>query len=170
MSPELTLVRHFLGAIAYRAQKALRDAPGAYAEFSAGNQLRTPVEILRHMTSLLGYVRTFYIGGSYPMKPDPLADFDAEIARFHDLLEDVGRLLESGERPGTLTYAQLLQGPLADLMTHVGQLALLRRLSGSPVPPENFIHADVSADRLGRSQPLPARPDDHWPEAPTPLK
>lgn len=170
MSPELALVRHFLGAIAYRTQKALRDAPPEYADLSVGHRHRTPVEILRHMTSLLGYVRTFYIGGTYPMQPEPLQGFDAEVARFHDLLEDVGRLLESGERPGTLTYAQLLQGPLADLMTHVGQLALLRRLAGSPVAPENFIFADVRADRLGADQPKPARPDEHWPEAPEPLK
>lgn len=170
IDPELALVRHFLGAIAYRTQKALRDAPREYAEFAAGNQVRTPAEILRHMTSLLGYVRTFYVGGTYPMKPEPLADLAAEAARFHEMLEDVGRRLESGERPGDLTYLQLLQGPLADLMTHVGQLALLRRLAGTPVRPENFIHADVRADRLGREQPHPARPDDHWPEAPAPLK
>lgn len=167
MDPELALLRHFLGAIAYRTQKALRDAPREYADFSAGNGLRTPAEILRHMTSLLGYVRTFYVGGEYPVKPEPLADMAAEITRFHDLLQDVGRRLENGERPGTLTHAQLLQGPLADLMTHVGQLALLRRLAGSPVPPENFIHADVRGDRLGADQPPPARPDEHWPEAPS---
>lgn len=164
MPPELELIRHFLAAIAYRTQKAVREAPPQYPDFAAGNRLRTPVEILRHMTSLLGYLRTFYIGGTYPMKPEPLADFDAEIARFHDMLEDVGRLIASGERPGSLTYAQLLQGPLADIMTHVGQLALLRRLAGAPIPPENFIFADVRAERLGRDQPPPARPDDDWVE------
>ena len=140
----------------------MREAPPQYPDFVAGNRLRTPVEILRHMTSLLGYLRTFYIGGTYPMKHEPLADFDAEIARFHDMLEDVGRLIPSGERPGSLTYAQLLQGPLADIMTHVGQLALLRRLAGAPIPPENFIFADVRAERLGRDQPPPARPDQDW--------
>jgi hypothetical protein len=54
----------------------------------------------------------------------------------------------------------MLQGPFADAMTHVGQIALLRRLADSPVPSENFIYADVSIDNLGPDQPLPARPDE----------
>jgi hypothetical protein len=68
---------------------------------------------------------------------------------------------------GSLSAEQLLQGPLADVMTHVGQLALLRRLLGAPVAPENFIFADVDATRLGVNQSLPARPDEHWPERPS---
>jgi hypothetical protein len=67
---------------------------------------------------------------------------------------------------GTLTPQQLLQGPLADVMTHVGQLAMLRRLAGDPVAPENFIYADVRADRLDANQPPPAQPDAEWPERP----
>ena len=77
------LLQHFLAAIAYRTQKALRDAPEHYADFPPGHEVRTPVEILRHMTSLMGYVRTFFEGGSYPMRPEPLPTFADEIARFH---------------------------------------------------------------------------------------
>jgi hypothetical protein len=76
------LARHFLAAIAYRTQKALRGAPAHYPDFAAGNQVRTPAEILRHMTSLMGYVRTLFLGGTYPL-PDPLPTFAGEVGRFH---------------------------------------------------------------------------------------
>ena len=165
MDRDRELLRHFLAAIAYRTQKALRDAPEQYPTFSAGNRVRTPVELIRHMTSLMGYVRTFFVGGSYPAKPDPLPTFKEEVARFHAMLEAVGALLR-GDAQCSLTTEQLLQGPFADTMTHVGQLAMLRRLADAPVAPENFIYADIRAERLNADQPPPARPDPRWPEAP----
>src|SRR6266576_4530431 len=72
MDRDRHLLRHFLAAIAYRTQKALRGAPDHYPTFSAGNRARTPAELIRHMTSLMGYVRTHFQGGTYPAKPDPL--------------------------------------------------------------------------------------------------
>lgn len=159
-------VGHLLAAIAYRTQKALRDAPPHYPSFAAGGQVRTPVEILRHMTSVLGYARTFAIGGSYPFKPEPLADFRAEQLRFHEMLESVRDHLAADGSLGSLSATQLVQGPLADVLTHVGQLAMLRRMAGAPVAPENFIFAEVSEAQLGADQPAPARPDEHWPERP----
>jgi hypothetical protein len=51
-------------------------------------------------------------------------------------------------------------------MTHAGQLAMLRRLAGTPVPPENFIAADITPERLGQNQAMPGSPDREWPEAP----
>jgi hypothetical protein len=158
------LLKHFLAAIAYRTQKAVREAPMEYWTFSSGNKSRTPAEILRHMTSVLGYARTFILGGNYPIHPDPLANTDEEINRFHEVLEDLGRLLSEGAPLNGISEQQLLQGPLADVMSHVGQLALLRRLSGSPVPPENFIFADIAPERLGRNQSAPRHPDKEWPE------
>lgn len=158
------LVSHFLAAIAYRTQKALRDGPLDFPRFSAGNQSRTPVELLRHMTSVLGYARTFKLGGTYPAKPEPLNSFGEEQERFHALLIGLRDELDERGALGSLSAEQLLQGPLADVMTHVGQLALLRRLHGNPVPPENFIYADVTAARLGPDQSPPARPDAEWPE------
>jgi len=165
MNRDRELLRHFLAAIAYRTQKALRGAPDHYPTFSAGNRVRTPAELIRHMTALMGYVRTHFQGGTYPMKPEPLPSFDEEVTRFHSTLESVGDLLAS-ETPCAITTEQLLQGPFADTMTHVGQLAMLRRLADSPVAPENFIYADIRADRLHADQPPPARPDKHWPDAP----
>lgn len=168
MDPERALLRHLLAAIAYRTQKALRDAPAGYPDFAAGHQARTPVEILRHMTSVLGYTRTFFTGGTYPISPAPLASFQDEIARFHGMVEDLAGHLAAGTPVNGLSHRQLLQGPLSDVMTHVGQLALLRRLAEAPVPPENFIYADIQADRLGPDQAMPTRPDDVWPERPPP--
>jgi hypothetical protein len=156
------LLQHFLAAIAYRTQKALRGAPEHYPDFPPGQEVRTPVEILRHMTSLMGYVRTFFVGGTYPVRPDALATFSEEISRFHEMLEDVGRLIASDTPPNDITTEQLLQGPFSDVMTHVGQLAILRRLAQSPVAAENFIYADIKRDRLSSEQPLPVRPDADW--------
>lgn len=160
------LLLHFLAAIAYRTQKAVRGAPESYPNLSTGNRSRTPVEILRHMTSLMGYTRTHFKGGSYPRKPEPLETFRDEVARFHEELEHLAEVLDGVETLEDEMAERLLQGPLADTMTHVGQLAYLRRLAGSPVPPENFFSAEVSADRLGPDQPLPTDPDEEWPEGP----
>jgi len=165
MTRDRELLRHYLAAIAYRTQKAVRDASDDFPSFAAGNQVRTPVEIVRHMTSLMGYTRTHFLGGSYPVKPDPLPTFVEEVRRFHDLLAAVGELLAAGT-PVQVTPEQLLQGPLADVMTHIGQLALLRRLAGAPVPPESFLDAQIDAARLGPDQAMPARPDKVWPERP----
>ena len=163
MDRDRELLRHFLAAIAYRTQKALRDAPEHYATFGAGNRVRTPAELVRHIASLMGYVRTFFEGGTYQAQPLPA--FQAEVERLHEQLQEVGKLLASGAKCA-ITTEQLLQGPLADAMTHVGQLAMLRRLADAPIAPENFIYADVRADRLHAGQPLPARPDKVWPEKP----
>ncbi len=83
------------------------------------------------------------------------------------MLAEVGRLLAAGTPLHDISHQQLLQGPFADCMTHVGQLALLRRLADAPVAPENFVYADIRSDRLGPDQAMPARPDRHWPERPT---
>jgi hypothetical protein len=87
-----------------------------------------------------------------------------EVQRFHDVLQDLGKLLISGAPLGGITEEQLLQGPFADAMTHAGQLALLRRLAGEPVPPESFVDAAIRSDRLGPDQPEPVSADVDWPE------
>jgi hypothetical protein len=158
------VLRHYLASIAYHAQKAIRGAPLEFWRFSAGNKVRTPEEILRHLTSVMGYARTFFTGGRY--WPEPLSSIDMEIDRFHEILRDVSGLIESEAPLHEITELQLLQGPFSDVMTHIGQLSLLRRLFGSPVPPENFIFAAISSERLGRSQEEPRRPDRNWPEGP----
>ena len=158
MDDKRHMLRHFLAALAYRTQKAVRGAPGDFPTFAAGNDVRTPKELVRHMTSVLGYARTFFIGGTY--YPEPLPTFRDEVKRFHAMLEDLRGHLESGT-PCELSEEQLLQGPFSDAMTHAGQLAMLRRLHGGlPVRSENFIYAAISHDNLSSDQPDPVAPDE----------
>jgi hypothetical protein len=161
-SDKRAVLCHFLAALAYRTQKALRAAPDDFGGFDAGNDVRTPKEIVRHMTSVLGYARTYFLGGSY--RAEPLPRFEDEVARFHEMLTKLSDHLEAGDQLRTISLEQLLQGPLSDAMTHAGQLAVLRRLHGTPVPPENFIYADVNASNVGEHQAEPRRPDKDWPE------
>lgn len=160
MDAERQVVLHAVATVAYRTQKALRDAPCDFGDFEAGAGVRTPRELVRHMTSVLGYARTYFVGGVF--RPDPLPTLEAEIERFHETVADLGAHLRGGTDLRDITMLQLLQGPVSDAMTHAGQLALLRRLAGSPVASENFIFADVSSDRLGSDQPLPAAPNSGW--------
>lgn len=165
MDDKRDLLRHFLAALAYRTQKALRGAPSDFGSFRADDGVRTPAELVRHMTSVLGYARTFFVGGQY--WPDPLPSLHHEILRFHDMLQDLARHLETGTPlQQDMSPEQLIQGPFADAMTHAGQLAMLRRLAGAPVAPENFVVADIDPDRLGPDQADPVSPDAIWPEAP----
>ena len=156
---------HFLAALAYRTQKALRDAPADFGAFRAADGVRTPSELVRHMASVLGHARTYFVGGTY--HPEPLASLRDEVLRFHEMLSALAAHLEKGTalREG-MTPERLLQGPLSDAMTHAGQLAKLRRFAGSPVPPENFVHAAIDPQRLGPDQADPVGPDAVWPEAP----
>ena len=162
MSEKPAMLQHFLAALAYRTQKALRGAPEDFGEFEAGNMIRTPRELVLHMASVLGYALTFFRGGSY--RPDPLPTLDEAVHRFHSVLKDLSDHLEAGDRLRDVTPEQLLQGPFSDAMTHAGQLAMLRRLHGEPVRPENFVFADVHPSNLGEDQPEPRRPDTQWPE------
>jgi SAM-dependent methyltransferase len=156
------VLRHFLGALAYRTQKALRGAPPAFALFDPGHGVRPPKELIRHMTSVLGYANTFFVGGVY--RPGSLETMDQEVARFHDMLAQLAAHLANGIPLLGVTEEQLLQGPFADAMTHGGQLALLRRLAGAPVPPENFVFAEIRRERLGPDQAEPVSPDAEWPD------
>jgi hypothetical protein len=163
---ERRLLRHFLAALAYRTQKAIRGASDSYADFRIAPTVRTPHELVWHMTGVLGYARTFFIGGTW--RPEILDTFAAEVARFHETVESLAAHLDAGV-PDGITLPRLLQGPLSDAMTHAGQLAMLRRLSGDPVPPENFVLADVRPENLGPSQPEPAAPKAGWrPDQPPP--
>ena len=165
MDDKRELLRHFLAALAYRTQKALRGAPEDFGSFRAAEGVRTPAQVVCHMTSVLGYARTFFVGGSY--WPDELPSLRDEIRRFHDMLQDLGRHLEIGSPwLGGMSAERLLQGPFSDAMTHAGQLAMLRRLAGNPVAPEDFSGAHISAEQLGPDQAEPAKPDAIWLEAP----
>lgn len=160
MSDSRRMLQHFLAALAYRTQKALRGAPAGFADFRAATHSRTPAELIRHMTSVIGYARTFLHGGSF--SPDPLPSFDEEIARFHHTVEGLRDDFADPTLSAAISDEQFLQGPLSDAMTHAGQLAMLRRMAGSPVASENFIFARIDAGNVTGSQAEPAAPDPWW--------
>ncbi len=160
MTVTRALLQHLLATIAYRTQKALRDAPDDFGDFRAGHHVRTPHELLWHMTGLMGYARTMLHGGDYA--PPPTPTWRDEVARFHEQLALLRDDLANASLTARISDEQFLQGPLADCLTHVGQLAMLRRMHGVPVPSENFIMADVRPDNVSAAQPLPAAPDAWW--------
>ncbi|MFN8389925.1 MAG: hypothetical protein U0136_06520 [Bdellovibrionota bacterium] len=165
MDDKRQMLRHFLGALAYRTQKALRGAPETFGEFDPGKGVRTPKEIVRHMTGVISYVPILFDGERLPS--DPLPSLNDEVCRFHEVLKQISQLIESGiPFQEGIRAEQLLQGPLSDAMSHAGQLAMLRRLAGNPIPPENFVFAQIDSERLGADQPEPARPSEVWNEAP----
>lgn len=160
MNESRRILRHFLAALAYRTQKALRGAPDDFADFRAGTNARTPWELVWHMTSVTGYARTMFHGGSFD--PPAMPSFTAEVERFHATLEALRDDFGNAALTPAISDEQFLQGPLADAMTHAGQLAMLRRLAGSPVASENFIFARIDAANVGMSQPEPVAPDSWW--------
>ena len=167
MTESRQLLQHFLAALAYRTQKALREAPDHFADFRAGPTVRTPKELVRHMTGVIGYAQTMLRGGTFA--PPDLDSFDAEIDRFHAILAKLRDDFGDSALTTSISDQQFLQGPLSDAMTHAGQLAMLRRISGSPVPSENFIFADVRSDNVSRSQAAALAPDLWWhPDDPPP--
>ena len=154
------LLQHFLASLAYRTQKALRDAPAGFGDLRVAPTARTPHELLAHMTHVIGFARTTMHGGSF--SAPRLARLGDEIARFHDTLAALHADLGNPSLAATMTDERLLQGPLADAMTHAGQLAMLRRLAGSPVPSEDFSEAAIDSANVGPDQPEPASPDAGW--------
>jgi hypothetical protein len=164
MDEQRKMVRHFLAALAYRTQKALRDAPPEFAEFRVAPKVRTPHELIRHMDGVLGSARSYFTGEPYSVPY--FSEFSDAVAHFHETLADLAHHLETGTELREITLERVLQGPCCDAMSHAGQIAMLRRLAGSPVPPENFIYAAVSAENLGPEQPMPVRPDEEWIDRP----
>ena len=165
MNPTRHMLQHFLAALAYRTQKALRGAPADFGDFSVGGNVRTPKELVWHMAGVIGYARTMLHGGAY--QPPRLDTFEEDVARFHEVLDALHRDFGDDSLTATISDEQFLQGPLSDAMTHAGQLAMLRRMHGSPVASENFIFARVETSNVSAEQAEPAAPDAWWrPDAP----
>ncbi len=155
MDEKRALLRHVLGTIAYRGGKTLRDAPPGFASFKAGETTRSPGQILAHIGDLFEWALSA-AKGAQQWKESPQLEWDAEVRRFFDTLGALDAYLAS-EAPLGAPAEQLFQGPLADSLTHVGQLALLRRLAGASVKAENYFKADIAAGRVGTSQAPPRR-------------
>ena len=156
--PGLALLRHAVATVAYRGGKSLRGAPASFARFSAGGKARTPEQILAHLGDLFDWALSLVKGEETWNDSVPLP-WEEEVARFHAALERFDASLTSGQ-PLRVSPEKLFQGPLADALTHVGQIAILRRLAGSPVRGENYFRAEIEAGRVGRDQAAPRREFD----------
>lgn len=147
-------LRHTVATLAYRAGKVLRDAPPGFGACKATDTSRTAAEILAHLADLLDWAVSMARGSEAWNGAGP-GEWDADVARFFDSLQRFDAALQAGT-PSCSTQ-RLFQGPVADALTHVGQLALLRRVAGAPVRAENYFRADVLAGRVGPDQPPPRR-------------
>jgi hypothetical protein len=144
------LLRHSVATIAYRGGKVIRDAPQGYVSFDAGEKTRTPLQILAHISDLFDWALTM-VKGKPAWHDAPPSSWPDEAQRFFDTLKNFDDYLASSE-PLHVSPDKLFQGPIADALTHVGQLAILRRMSGVPIRGENYYKADIAAGRVGREQ------------------
>jgi hypothetical protein len=152
------LLRHAVATVAYRGAKTLRGAPGGFAEFRVAEATRTPGQILAHVGDLLDWALCIAKGKHEWHDSPPLA-WDQEVQRFSAALRAFDDYLASTLPLGS-SPEKLFQGPVADALTHIGQIAMLRRLAGSPVRGENYFRADIAAGRVGLEPAAPAREFD----------
>jgi hypothetical protein len=148
-----SLLRHTVATLAYRGGKVLRDAPAHFADYPVAAGSRTPARILAHINDLLDWA-LYLARGEHRWKDSTPLAWDMEIARFHQALERLDTHLAS-DAPLGYPAEMIFQGPIADALTHVGQLAMLRRLVGSPVRAENYAKATIVAGRVGADQTPP---------------
>jgi hypothetical protein len=156
--PKRELLRHAVATLAYRGGKAVRNAPAGFAEFRGCPSGRTAGRILAHVVDLLDWALSIAQGAqrwndSKPLPWDKEADrFFAALKRFDDYLASAEPLHETPEK--------LLQAPIADALTHVGQIAMLRRMAGSPIKGEGYITAEIVIGRVGAEQAAPRQEFD----------
>jgi hypothetical protein len=147
------LLRHTLAALAYRAGRAMRDAPAEFATFRASPDTRTPAEIVAHLADLFDWALAL-ADGKHVWHTSPPLDWLAGMTRFFAALEALDRRL-AAEQPLAVEPEKLFQGPIADALTHVGQISMLRRMAGCPCRAENFFVASIEAGRVGPVQASP---------------
>jgi hypothetical protein len=152
---DLELLRHTVATLAYRAAKTMRGAPPSFADFKAGPPAKSPVQIVAHMGDLFDWALTL-VRGEWTWKNSTPLPWDEECARFFAALKRFDDALASGQ-PIQAELTKLFQGPIADALTHTGQLATLRRLAGCPMKAESYPRADIVIGRVGFEQ-TPANP------------
>jgi len=151
MQNDREFLRHTLATLAYRGGKVVRDAPAEVATLKLHEKARTPLEILAHVNDLLDWIIRMTSGEHRWVASTPQS-WDTEVERFFVTLTDLDTRL--AEAPA-LDDRSVFQGPVADALTHIGQIALLRRIAGAPVRSENYFKADIVAGRVGREQTTP---------------
>lgn len=153
--PKRELLRHTVATLAYRGGKAVRGAPAEFAEFRAGTKTRTPARVLAHIGDLLDWALVMARGKHEWHDSAPLP-WNEEVKRFFTALEAFDAYLAS-DSPLGFPAEKLFQGPIADALTHIGQIAMLRRLAGAPVKGENYFGAGITAGRVGSDQAAPVQ-------------
>jgi hypothetical protein len=148
-------LRHTLAALAYRAARAVENAPPEFAKFGAGDDPKTPEKILAHMGDLMDWALSLVEGNQKWQNSEPLRWQD-EVARFFRALETLDSAIAEATLPAE-TANRLFQGPIADALTHTGQLAMLRRMASCPIRRENYFIADIAIGRVGVDQPAARR-------------
>ncbi len=155
---KLEMLRHTVATVAYRGGKAVNNAPGSFGEFRVGKTTRTPGQILAHVGDLFDWALSMAQGKEAWHDSQPLP-WEQEIERFFAAAGALDRFLASGVKPA-LSAERLFQGPIADALTHIGQIAMLRRLAEAPIRGENYSRADIRAGRVGPDQSPPVREFD----------
>jgi hypothetical protein len=155
---ERALLRHTLATLAYRGGKVLRGAPAGFSAYRAWGTTRTPGEILAHLGDLLEWALATARGAENWNDTAPTS-WEQGVQRFFASLEAFDAYLAS-HQPLGVPAEKLFQGPIADALTHVGQIAMLRRVAGSPVRGENYFRAEIIAGRVGPDQSPPVREFD----------
>ena len=151
--PARQLLRHTLATLAYRGSKAIRGAPEGFSSFTCGEGCRSAGQILAHIGDLLDWGLSTVRGKEKWITSDPRTWSD-EVKRFHAGLAAFDEYLAS-DQPLHVPAERLFQGPIADALTHVGQIAVLRRLAKSPVKGENYFVADIAVGRVNSDQAQP---------------
>lgn len=146
--PKRDLLRHTLATVAYRAGKTLRGATPEFAQFQGAG--RPPIQILAHMGDLFDWALSVAQGDQKWRNSEPLP-WHREVERFFASLAAFDAYLASDE-PINVPIEKLFQAPVADALTHTGQLAMLRRLAGCPMRGENYFAAEVALGRVGTEQ------------------
>ncbi len=145
------LLRHTLATVAYRGGKTLRDAPDGFADFRANEGTRTPGAILAHICDLYDWALSL-CEGRETWRNSTIDDWRSGTERFHRALADLDAYI-AGDRPLAAAPERLFQGPVADSLAHIGQIAMLRRMAGSPVKGEDYSLAKIAAGNVGEEQP-----------------
>jgi hypothetical protein len=158
MTDARTLLRHTLATLAYRGGKAIRNAPASFANYGAPDTARTPARILAHIGDLMDWGLSMAEGRREWHDSTPLP-WDQECERFFTVLKKFDDYL-STDKPLQAPAEKLFQGPVADALTHVGQIAMLRRMSGAPMKGENYYVADITTGRVGTDQAPPRKEFD----------
>jgi hypothetical protein len=152
------LLRHAVATVAYRGGKALRGAPESFAMFRIGEATRAPGKLVAHMGDLFEWGLTIAKGKQAWKDSEPMT-WDQEVERFFASLKSFDEFLATSE-PLHCKVEMLMQGPVADALTHVGQLAMLRRVAGTPIRSENYSVAEIAAGRTGANQAAAGREFD----------